>query len=105
MQRRNQLIRLCGRAELPAEGHAKEFTVKDKTLCVATVQGKPVAVDNVCPHRGGPLAEGSIEHGKVICPWHQWEFDLATGVATHSPHASVAVYRLEQQGDDIMVDL
>lgn len=100
-----ELTRICGRADLPAEGHAKEFTVGGKVLCVATTGGKSVAVDNVCPHRGGPLAEGTIDKGKITCPWHQWEFDLVTGIATHAPPAKVATYRLEQQGDDIMVEL
>jgi nitrite reductase (NADH) small subunit len=98
-------VRLCSHAELPAEGEAKEFSVAGKTLCVATLGGKPLALDNVCPHRGGPLAEGTIEAGKVVCPWHQWEFDLATGVSTHSQEAKVATYALQQKGEDVFVEI
>jgi nitrite reductase (NADH) small subunit len=63
-----------------------------------------MALDNVCPHRGGPLAEGFIEHGKIVCPWHQWEFDLATGQATHSPTKATS-FPLSVQGDDVLVEL
>lgn len=101
----SEWVRLCSRAELPYEGKAKEFILHGKTLCVATIHGQSLALDNVCPHRGGPLAEGTIEAGKVTCPWHQWEFDLATGVSTHSPDARVASYPLRGNGDDVMVEI
>ena len=98
-------VKLCRRGELPSEGAAKEFSVQGKTLCVATVGGKPMALDNVCPHRGGPLAEGTIEGGKVVCPWHQWEFDLATGAATGSPSIQAVVYALRIDGEDVLVEI
>ncbi len=94
-------IQICSASELPAEGAAKEFSAGTHTLCVAMIDGEPLALDNVCPHRGGPLAEGTIEDGKVICPWHQWEFDLATGAATDGS-GSVAAYPLRRDGDAIL---
>lgn len=98
-------VKLCGQNELPASGTAKEFTVQGRTLCVAMLGGKPLALDNVCPHRGGPLGEGTVEHGRIVCPWHQWEFDLVTGISTHSDKAKVAVYELKQEGTDVLVRL
>jgi nitrite reductase (NADH) small subunit len=98
-------VKLCDRDQLPPEGEAKEFRVHDVSLCVATLRGTPHAVNNVCPHRGGPLAEGHVEHGRVVCPWHQWEFDLVTGVSTHSQNAKVTAYPLQQAGNDILVKL
>ena len=47
-------------------------------LVVETADGV-VAYRNVCPHQYGPIAEGRIEDGQVICPWHGWEYDLETG--------------------------
>jgi nitrite reductase (NADH) small subunit len=101
----SEWVRLCGRQDLPPEAEAKEFSVQGHTICVATLHGTPHALDNVCPHRGGPLAEGTIEHGKIVCPWHHWEFDLATGEASHSPAAKATRYPLRQQGDDILVEI
>jgi nitrite reductase (NADH) small subunit len=101
----SEWLKLCNRAELPAEGNAKEFTVRGETLCVAMIDGKPLALDNVCPHRGGPLAEGTIEGGKVVCPWHQFEFDLATGAATDGSDMKAVAYALRQDGDEVIVEL
>lgn len=101
----SEWVKLCRRADLPPEGAAKEFTIGDRTLCVATVKGKPLALDNICPHRGGPLADGTIECGKVVCPWHQWEFDLTTGAATDAPDVAAITYTLRIDGDDVLVNL
>ncbi len=101
----SEWLKLCTASDLPAEGAAKEFSVQDKTLCVAMIDGKPLALDNVCPHRGGPLAEGAIEGGKVVCPWHQWEFDLATGAATDGSDTKAIAYPLRQNGEDVLVEI
>jgi len=45
-----------------------------KDLCLSNWKGKLTALDNKCPHQGGPLGEGSIENGKIRCPWHGWDF-------------------------------
>lgn len=97
--------KLCTRAELPAEGSAKEFPIAGKVLCVAMIEGKPLALDNECPHRGGPLAEGTIEGGKVVCPWHQWEFDLATGNSIGVGGSNTTAYKLREDGDDVLVEI
>jgi nitrite reductase (NADH) small subunit len=101
----SEWVKLCRRADLPAEGQAKEFRIHGLTLCVATIEGRPLALDNVCPHRGGPLAEGTIEGGKVVCPWHQWEFDLATGVASTSAEVKALTYALRIEGEDVLVEI
>ena len=75
----SELVKICVRGELPRPGEAKEFIAGARTLCIANIDGVIRALDNECPHRGGPLAEGMIEHGKLICPWHAWSFDPATG--------------------------
>ena len=72
---------------------------------MALIGGKPLAVDNVCPHRGGPLAEGTIEGDKVVCPWHQWEFDLATGIGVTESDSKVEAYALTVSGDNVLVTL
>lgn len=101
----SEWVKLCARAELPVEGKAKEFAAGGKTLCVAVRGGRPMALDNVCPHRGGPLADGTIEGGKIVCPWHQWEFDLATGAATHTRERKATVYAVRVEGDEVLVEL
>jgi nitrite reductase/ring-hydroxylating ferredoxin subunit len=43
--------------------------------------------------------------GKLVCPWHGWEFDPLTGAAVHNHQNRVAVYAVRVEGDDVLVDL
>jgi nitrite reductase (NADH) small subunit len=98
----SELVKICLKSELPARGQAKEFSAGSRVLCIANVDGVIRALDNECPHRGGPLAEGMIEDGKVICPWHAWAFDAATG-ASDGSQERVAVYPVSYEGDGVFV--
>jgi nitrite reductase (NADH) small subunit len=100
-----QLVKLTTRSELPPNNEAKEFPCGDKMVCVAHVNGEFLAIDNVCLHRGGPLGQGVVEKGKVICPWHGWTWDLRTGQAVHNPEARVAVYPLKIEGGDVLIEV
>ncbi|RRA49664.1 Rieske (2Fe-2S) protein [Acidipila sp. EB88] len=100
-----RLVHLCRLDEAPAPGELREFTVEGRQLCVANDGGRLAAVDNICPHRQGPLAEGQLEAGRVLCPWHAWAFDLVDGVAEHNSAASVEVFPLEIEDTDVLVKL
>ena len=99
--------KLTTESELPPVNAAKEFTCGDKVICIANVNGTITAMDNVCLHRGGPLGEGTgtIEGGKLVCPWHGWAYDPKTGQATHNPNAKVAVYPIKIENGDVLVEL
>jgi nitrite reductase (NADH) small subunit len=92
-------------ADLPGEGQAREFDCAGRLVCVARVNGQLSAMDNVCPHRGGPLGTGVIDDGKLICPWHGWQFDPFTGKSIQIPDTGVALYRLFVEGDDVFVEV
>ena len=91
-------------SEIPA-GSIKTVQVGDRLLAVAIVAGAVYAIDNTCLHRGGPLGEGQLEGTVVTCPWHGWQFDLATGKAVQNPNAGVACFKAELRGDEIYVEL
>jgi nitrite reductase (NADH) small subunit len=98
-------VRVASQSELPPNNEAREFPCGDKTICIANVNGTITAMDNVCLHRGGPLGQGVIEKGKLICPWHGWAWDPATGQAVHNLNAKLAVYPLKIENDDVMVEV
>ena len=98
-------VRLCSKADLPEEGEAKEIPLGDKVICVANVNGTISAMDNVCLHRGGPLGQGIIADNKVVCPWHGWMWNPATGQAEHNPGVRVAVYPIKLEGDEVYVQV
>jgi len=99
------LVKLTAESELPALNTAKEFPCGDKTVCVANVNGTVTAMENICLHRGGPLGQGEIENGKIVCPWHGWEWDPGTGQATHNAKAKLAVYPLKLENGDVLIEL
>jgi nitrite reductase (NADH) small subunit len=98
------IIKLTTEAELPPSDEAKEFPCGAKAICVANVSGVYSALDNVCPHRGGPLGQGMIEGSKVVCPWHGWSWDTKTGQAVQDPSMKVAVYPLKIEGGEVLIE-
>jgi nitrite reductase (NADH) small subunit len=61
----------------PREG--RTAVVGDREIAIFNVGDGFLAVDNRCPHRGGPLADGIVAGGAVVCPLHAWKIDLQTG--------------------------
>ncbi|HEY3973312.1 MAG TPA: Rieske (2Fe-2S) protein [Candidatus Sulfotelmatobacter sp.] len=98
-------IKLTTQSELPAADEAKEFPCGEKTICVANVNGTFSAMDNICLHRGGPLGEGTIERGKIVCPWHGWEWDPTTGQAEQDSKTRVAIYPLKIANGDVLIEI
>ena len=98
-------VRLCAVKEAPAEGAVAEFDVQGTGVCLAKVGGEFAAVDNLCPHRQGPLGQGWIEGGAVVCPWHSWTFDLKTGEAEFPVNERVKVFPVKVEGGDLLVEI
>lgn len=65
-----------------------------KELALYNVEGRFYAVENFCPHRGAPLAEGNLSHAIVECDWHGWRFDLRTGHCLTSPAGNLEAYEV-----------
>jgi len=66
--------------DLP-EGRVASVFAGHTGICLSHFEGKFAALDNKCPHQGGPLGEGSIENGFLRCPWHGWDFHPTTGAS------------------------
>ena len=98
-------VRLAAQSDLPAINEVKELPCGDKLICVSNVNGEIGAMENTCLHRGGPLGQGVIEGGKVICPWHGWAWDPKTGAAEQNPNLKVAVYPLKMENGDVLVEI
>lgn len=73
-------------------------------ICLANFEGKICALNNKCPHQGGPLGEGSIENGLLRCPWHGWDFHPCTGLAPGFDDG-VETYPTKIDGDTVYVGL
>jgi len=98
-------VKVCDVAGAPASGAVMECEVEGIGVCLANVGGKLSALDNWCPHRRGPLGQGWIEGNAVLCPWHSWAFDADTGVAEYPEGERVAVFPVQVQGDDVLIEI
>jgi len=93
------------------DGRVKSVTARNVSICLAHFDGQWAAMDNRCPHQGGPLGEGSIEHGIdgkcwIRCPWHGWDFDPLTGAPPGGHEDSgQTLYPVEIRDDGIFVGL
>jgi nitrite reductase/ring-hydroxylating ferredoxin subunit len=75
----------------------------DKPIALFNVDGELFAINAVCPHRGGPLAEGTLTGPVVACPWHGWTFDVRTGQPDHPGGHCVAAYEVKVEQGAIYV--
>jgi len=100
-----QFVRICSASEVPSEGEVGEFTVQGRALCAANVGGAIAVLDGTCPHEGGPLGEGIIEDGRVVCPWHAYAFDVRTGASPNDPDLKVEVLEAKVEDGELRVKL
>ena len=60
-------------------GIGRHVEIDGKQIALFLVDNEIHAIENTCRHAGGPLHEGRIEGAELVCPWHEWRFDLRTG--------------------------
>lgn len=75
-----------------APNQSQMVQYKDRMVALFNHGGTILAVDNECPHKGASLSGGSIENGKVYCPFHGWDFDLNSGKCGVNPDRPVTIY-------------
>jgi nitrite reductase (NADH) small subunit len=84
-------------------GSAKEVEYDGRIYAIFNIDGQISAIDGICPHQGGPLAEGEVNGTIVTCPWHGWQFDVRTGQSTLGSRIRQPVYEVKLEGDDVLV--
>jgi 3-phenylpropionate/trans-cinnamate dioxygenase ferredoxin component len=89
-----------------APGGKKLVDLEGRAIAVFNVDGQFYAIDDVCTHDGGPLAEGELEGNEIRCPRHGARFDVTTGKALCFPAIEpVASHRVEVRGEGVYVAL
>ncbi|HEY6395788.1 MAG TPA: Rieske 2Fe-2S domain-containing protein [Candidatus Binataceae bacterium] len=96
-------IKVASRADIP-DGGAKMVQANGKEIALFNAGGKFYAVDNLCKHRGGPLAEGELDGTNVTCPWHGWEYDITTGANLEDPAVRLGCYPVKLEGNDVLIE-
>ena len=98
-------VRVASTDEIPP---GQGMLVEREGLAVAVFNagsGRFYACSPLCPHEGGPLAEGWLEGESVVCPWHGFDFDLRTGRCLINDQLAIPVFPARVQAGAVEVDL
>jgi nitrite reductase (NADH) small subunit len=85
------------------ESFPKVVRVDNLELVLVRLGDEVHAIDNLCPHRGGPLGYGLVDGGGIICPWHRIRFNLNTGESLTWHFGAARVYPVAVQNDNVVV--
>jgi nitrite reductase/ring-hydroxylating ferredoxin subunit len=106
--------KVCDISDIP-KGTMKGFTVKDKQILLANVDGNLYAMDAICSHMHGYLPSGTLERNIVICPVHRAQFDVTSGKVSKNVSGAlrliiggakdVQTYKISMKENQIYVDL
>jgi len=100
-----KLVKVATTTSLPP-GKAAAVEFDGRRIAVFNVGGTFYAIDDTCPHAGGPLSEGQVDGDKVVCPWHDAAFDLKTGDALSPPaFEGVKSYKVVVEGDEVKIEV
>lgn len=89
-----------------AENHPRLLKVRGKNICLVKRDGKLFAVQNHCTHSGGSLSQGAINFlGEVVCPLHQYQFNLKTGRENGQRSADLECFPIEEREDGIFIGI
>lgn len=103
---KNQYVKVASLGQI-AMGQRKLVEVDDVVVALFNLDGEIYAIEDMCTHDGGPLAEGDIVNGcELECPRHGARFDIRSGAALSFPaFRPTTIYAVKMDGDDILIEL
>jgi nitrite reductase (NADH) small subunit/3-phenylpropionate/trans-cinnamate dioxygenase ferredoxin subunit len=100
----NDFTRVAHLRDLPP-GTCRTVDVKGTFIALFNINGMIYALDNTCPHAGGPLGEGALVGDCVQCPWHGWRFHVPSGTRRDNPEIEVTRCEVRVDGEEILVSV
>jgi nitrite reductase/ring-hydroxylating ferredoxin subunit len=91
--------------DVPADGRVRSVVVDGRSIAMSRCGGRLGALENKCPHQGGPLGEESIEKGLLRCRWHGYDYDPLTGLPPEGFADAVPGYPVQERPDGVYVAL
>lgn len=92
-----------GKIDQLPPGTCRSVDVQGVFIALCNVEGTVYALDNTCPHAGGPIGEGTMTGDVVTCPWHGWRFNVRTGERPENPDFKLARCEVRIEGEEIQV--
>jgi nitrite reductase (NADH) small subunit/3-phenylpropionate/trans-cinnamate dioxygenase ferredoxin subunit len=100
----SKFITVAKVGDIPS-GTGRTVEVNGVWIALFNVEGTFYAIDNACPHAGGPLGEGKLNGTHVACPWHGWTFSVVSGQREGNPNFEVACCPVRVEGEFVQVAL
>jgi NAD(P)H-dependent nitrite reductase small subunit len=97
-------IKVATLKDLPRSS-GKVVKASGTLIALFNINGTLYAIDNECPHQGGPLGEGDVKGTLVRCPWHLWQYDVTSGQCLSNPFGHVRSYPVEVADGEVWVTL
>jgi nitrite reductase (NADH) small subunit len=98
----NDWIEIGSINDIPRRGARCVKTPQGKVAVFRTMEDQIFAIDDHCPHKGGPLSQGIVHGAAVTCPLHNWVISLETGKALGADEGSVRTIAVKLDGDRIL---
>lgn len=100
----NEWIKIGTLADIPRRGARCVNTPMGRIAVFRTSEDEVFAIDDQCPHKGGPLSQGIVHGAQVTCPLHNWVFSLESGEAQGADEGAVRTYALRRDGETILIE-
>jgi nitrite reductase (NADH) small subunit len=97
------LVKIKALKELPP-GSLVQVQINGSVYALCHYENALRCFDGLCPHAGGPLGEGNLDGGQIVCPWHGWAFDCRSGVNDFDPEIQLKSYPVVVEDGSIFVD-
>ncbi|MBB3235638.1 nitrite reductase small subunit NirD [Phyllobacterium endophyticum] len=97
----NDWIEIGTLNDIPRRGARCVKTPQGKIAVFRTMEDQVFAIDDHCPHKGGPLSQGIVHGASVTCPLHNWVISLETGKALGADEGSVKTVAIKRDGERI----
>jgi nitrite reductase (NADH) small subunit len=99
-----RFIDIAALSDIPRQGARLVKTAAGCLAVFRTADDQVFALQDRCPHKGGPLSEGIVHGTSVTCPLHAWVFDLNTGQAQGADEGAVATFAVKVEGGRVWLD-
>jgi nitrite reductase (NADH) small subunit len=95
-----------GRVDAIPPGEGRRFVIAGEAIAVFRTRDEALyAVQDRCPHRGGPLSEGLVGGGQVVCPYHAYRFELASGECVNDPGCSIRSFPVRAEEGWVLLEV
>jgi len=98
-------IKITEVENIPSMGSRVVLVDKTEIAIFKTKDGSIFAINNICPHKQGKLAEGLVHGKNVTCPLHNWDIDLSSGEALGNDSGCTNVYESKIENDTVFISL